>query len=293
MTFKFLRFITITLLILALISSCNSPKTNQKQINNSKVVTLIAQPKKGDTTFFELEKQTEVFKTTLVNVNTPVDNRESISQWRLITNDSLYTFQLLDIRYIISTNPVSYIFDTRLDSVQLINNLPGEISFGEQTVAKQQKALQKLKSIKGFTFSIIRGDSCYFRPSFKIPLQEITSDSEYNPAIEVKSHLNPAFLLSIFDKMLLQPDKSFIADSLYKYPEGTFIGSKFSNIKLKYTFKTNAGYITIQNTLDAKNKLINSEYSQQSSVLEVKKTISGQKVRVQTTTKVDAVVRFQ
>ena len=293
MIFRFLKEITLGLLLLALISSCNNPKSNQNQINNPKIVTLSLQPKKGDTTFFELEKQTQVFKTTFQNIDTPVDNSESISQWRLIKNDSLYTFQLLDIRYIVSTNPLSFIFDTQLDSVQLINNLPGEISFGKQTAAKQQRALQKLKCIKGFAFSIIRDDSCYFHPSFTIPLQKITVDNEYNPAIEINKHLNPSCLLSVFDKMLLQPDKSFIADSLYSYPYGTFIGSKFSNIKLKYTFKTNTGYIAVQNTLNAKNKLISSEYSQQSSASVVKKTTLHQQITIKTTTKVHAVVRFQ
>lgn len=228
-----------------------------------------------------------------MNINTTKTSLQSTSYWKLISQDSMYTFELMDIRYSIPGTFLSFVFDTKKDSVQLvqkINENAGRISFGGKTVARQEKALHHLKRIKGLTFAIIKTDSCYFQSEFKLPLARIAVDNEYNPVPEIKNHLNPEDLITIFDKMLLRPKEPFVVDSLYELPHGTFMGRKFSDISLIYTFQDPKGFIQVKNIFNADHKLIQSKFDHKLSLSEEIKTKVG---TIRSSKRVNAIIKFK
>ncbi|MDQ2177854.1 hypothetical protein [Marinifilum sp. D714] len=280
------------LLLLFVSNACSNNKT-QQQTNVTKLKFVQLLPQQNDTTFFELDKNTIISKKVPMNINTHKTSFQSTSYWKLISQDSMYTFELMDIRYIIPGPFLNFVFDTKKDSVQLIQKVSenaGRIRFGGKTVARQEKALHHLKRIKGLTFAIIKTDSCYFQSEFKLPLARIAVDNEYNPVPEIKNHLNPEDLISIFDKMLLRPKEPFVLDSLYKLPHGTFMAKKFSDISLNYTFQDPKGFIQLKNVFNADHKLIHSRFDHKSSFSKEIKTKMG---TIKSNKRVNAFIKFK
>ncbi|WP_321308345.1 hypothetical protein [Marinifilum fragile] len=288
----YMKQTALYLLLLFVSIACSNNKT-QQQTNAVKPKFVQLQPQQNDTTFFELDKNTIISKKVPMNINMTKTSLQSTSYWKLISQDSVYTFELMNIRYIIPGPFLSFVFDTKKDSVQLvqkINENAGRISFGEETVAKQEKALQNLKRIKGLKFTIIKTDSCYFQSEFKLPLARIAADNEYNPVPEIQNHLNPEDLIRIFDKMLLRPKEPFVVDSLYELPHGTFMGRKFSDISLNYTFQNPKGFIQVKNVFNADHKLMHSRFDHKLSLSKEIKTKTG---TIKTNKRVNAMIKFK
>ncbi|MEH0154252.1 hypothetical protein V6R21_08905 [Limibacter armeniacum] len=290
MNFTSLKGTVYPLLFLVFISACTNSQSAQ-EANNIKSFQML--PQNNDTTYFELEKNILVSQKNSFHVQMQDRETLSVSKWKLIKADSLYTFELIDIRYLIPTPIVSFLFDTEMDSVPLLSQLPGEIGFGQKTKRKQELALEKLKQIKGFKFSIIHNDSYYFYPSFDLPLKKITVENEYDPAASIQMHLDADDLLAIFGKMLSRPSEPFVLDSLYKQSDESFIGRRFSELNLNYTFQKDNSFTQVKNTFNEKHQLIRSGYSEKSTSSKDLNTSLNKNGKIYITRKVDAQIQFR
>ncbi|MBL4746550.1 MAG: hypothetical protein JKY08_09320 [Flavobacteriaceae bacterium] len=269
MTVNYTRKIVSYFVLLILIVSCSGDSKNIQQPGSIETRSFALNSQKNDTTFFEMKKD-KFISQKVRGAYPPYEiNYSSLSEWKLIRLDSIYTFELLNISYLVPNVAFTLLFDTKLESVQIIEQLPVKLSFGEKARTEQQKALAHLKRIKNFRFSIVQKDSSYFYPSVKLPLKEISVKNGYDPAPEIQAHLDLKELLLVFDKMLLRPRKSFVLDSLYQDSSGSFEGSKYSNITLKHTFKTDSGTVFVKNTFNANHVLLNSEFTNNSSTTSV------------------------
>ncbi|WP_419812982.1 hypothetical protein [Bacterioplanoides sp.] len=189
---------------------------------------------------------------------------ESYSEWLLHHQDDAYHFELTDLRYSYDIALLSIVFDTRWDEVITESKIQGY--YVENKNENFPPALEKLKTIKGFSFSLGKtSDSTEtllnLTSSYQIPLESLTiPDNKFSPHDEIKIHLSEKNIVPIFSMMMAHPAKPLTANETYTSTTGTW---ELSNRADKLTYNTNKdnASLLVKNHFDHNNILRVSYYS--------------------------------
>lgn len=213
---------------------------------------------KSDTVLFCMRKTVAVKREVKTTFSAMKANFMSRSDWRWIQKDSVHTFELLDIAY--DTNNVLLVnyFNTKEDSTNFKEKVPLELNYSVKEKAKQKRALEKLKAIKGWTVRMIAGDSIYFESNPVLPAEKLQTKDAYNPMDELRVHLNTVQLKRVLGALIRKPKKEFKLDSLYQEGTREFKGTKGMNIRLSYSSDTANESTQSLTTFDTKESFIRS-----------------------------------
>ncbi|MEN7548709.1 hypothetical protein AAG747_12365 [Rapidithrix thailandica] len=185
---------------------CSSPEEAQEKELIYTVGAL-----KNESTDYYLEKNVTVKSETVMNPTGLTQKAHCVMEWRVTPEPKGYKVEILRMKYDFPASILHYAFDTDMDSVEIVSEWPGTgFGISEKGRNELEEALKKLKKMKGFVFRVVKNDSGTLEiPEFNLSWEELETSTPYNPAEEIKMHLAPKYLLSVFE-------------NIFEFPKGDF-----------------------------------------------------------------------
>lgn len=196
---------------------------------------------------------------------------ESYTEWNLTHKDDYYQFNLVDLHYEYEFPSHILVFDTRTDRVAIENKINGvAVSVTDKGKQDFATALESLKKVKGFSFSLGRDTNLAEGTFDLISSYQLLSDSfqvvdnPYSPHEEIELHLGKEKIIPIFTMMMARPLKPMIANEKYESDLGNWTLSSGAD---RLTYELESGDVTrlIVNKFDRNNRLKSSYFRSVSS----------------------------